>query len=130
MTKFFLYLVKLRQLSTRTQRRSDLCGIVEQGVIHFVALSLFRVRDHGLEPVSPEDLLWQITGSGLSGLSCRFYRSLEDRHNLEPLRQHVLGGHVVKRRLRVDFMNDRSGPDEEQVTILTIGAYRQLLLVL
>lgn len=80
--------------------------------------------------MSPEDLLWQITGSGLSGLSCRFYRPLEDRHNLEPLRQHVLGGHVVKRRLRVDFMNDRSGPDEEQVTILTIGAYGQLLLVL
>ena len=105
-------------------------GAVEQGVIHLVALSLLRVRDHRLEPVPPENLLGQVTGSSLGRLTRRFYRALEDRHDLESLRQHVLGGHIVKRRFRVDPVNDGSGPDEEQVSILPVGAYGQLLLIL
>lgn len=130
MAKLLLHLVKLGELSARAERRVDLRGAVEQRVIHFVALPLFRVRDHRLEPVPPEYLLGQVARPGLSRLASGLDCALEDGHDLEPLGEHVLGGHIVQRGVGVDLVDDRRGPDEEQVTVLAIRAHGQLLLVL
>lgn len=130
MTKLFLHLIKLRELSARAQWRVDLRGAVEQRIIYFVSLSFLRVRHHRLEPMTPEYFLWQVTGPGLSGLSSRLDGSFEDGHDLESLREHLLSRHVIERRHRVDLVNDRCGPNEEEVFVLSIRAYCQFLLVL
>lgn len=130
MAKLLLSLVKFGELPARAQRGAHLRRAVEQRVIHLVALPLLRVRDHRLEPVTPQDLLGQVARSRLSGLPGRLYRPLEDGHDLEPFRQHVLRGHVVERGLLVYPVNDRRRPYEEQVPVLPVRPHRQFLLIL
>lgn len=129
-TKLLLSLVKFGQLPARAQRGAHLRRAVEQRVIHLVALPLLRVRDHRLEPVTPQDLLGQVARSRLGRLPGRLYRPLEDGHDLEPFRQHVLRGHVVERGLLVYPVDDRCRPYEEQVPVLPVRPHRQLLLIL
>ena len=40
-------------------------GIVEFGVVHQIFASVVSVANQLLEPVAPEDLRWQVRGSGL-----------------------------------------------------------------
>lgn len=105
--------VELVQLFGRAQRRVHLRRLLELGVVHLVPLPLTVVRHQWDEPVSPHYFTSRITGTSLSRLTRRFYRSLQNNHNLEPLLQHIGGGHTIERTVGIYLMHHCYWPNEE-----------------
>lgn len=118
--------VELRQFRPRTKRRVHRHRHVELRIVNLVALPLLIVAHDRLEPVPPEDLRADETRPRLHRLPRALDRPLEDDDDLEPVLQHVTGGHVVQRRFLVDAMHDGHGPDEEQVAIAAVRGHGQL----
>ena len=51
-----MHLPDVIELGSRAQRRVDLVGVVEEGVVDLVLAGLLAERDYVLETVAPEDL--------------------------------------------------------------------------
>ena len=80
---------------------------------------IFSVENHGLEPVTPENLIWEIGRSCLKCHAAGLDSALHDHNELELLLGEVGGVEVEQGRVLVNDMNHLQWPHKEDVGLLT-----------
>ena len=61
----------------------NLVSRVKSGEIHLELVMIFPIEHHGLEPMTPENLIWQIRRSCLKGHAAGLDGSLHDHDKLK-----------------------------------------------
>lgn len=78
--------------------------------------------------MTPKYLRWQITAARLRRHARRLHDTLEHRHNLETILNHVLSCQIVEWTVLGDLVDDERWPDEHESIVGAVGANLELLL--
>ena len=91
-----------------------ICGI-KGGEIHLKLVVIFSIENHGLKPVTPENLSREIRRSRLKRHAAGLDGPLHDHNELELLLGQVGGVEVKEGRVFVDDVDNLQWPHEEYV---------------
>lgn len=118
------------QLLGRTEGSIHRISVVEERKVNIISFQILVIADHVLESVSPQHFSGQIAGPLLDALSSGLDRPFEHRHNFVVILQNFLRAHIEERRIFVDFVDDRRGPNENYIAPAALGAHVEFSHVL
>ena len=93
-------------------------GRVESGEVDLEPVLVPPIEHHGLEPMTPEDLMRQVGAARLELSITRLVRSLEDRDKLKLLLGEFRGGDVIEGGVPVNHVDDLQRPDEKDAALV------------
>jgi len=108
----------LVQLLGAAERRRDLHGVTELGVVHRVHAVL--LADGGHEALPPQDLLRHVGGPGLGGDARGLHHPLQHRDHLQVIVLQLKRRQIIQRAVLVDHVTYDEGGHQEDA----VGAHR------